>query len=62
VNIPKIDYVYNDDGEFLKIEVRYCDEMFVSELRGLSMFLVIGLETLSNEYKSYVNLEVIKGD
>ena len=61
INIPEINYFYSDKDGFLKITVdKYC-EVFASELRGISMFLTLGLEAISKKYKNFVNLKMSKG-
>lgn len=60
-SVPEVDFDFNDDGDFFKIVVKGWNKVFLSELRGISLFLTIGLEAVMKEYKNIVILNVNKG-
>ncbi|HPO49618.1 MAG TPA: ribosomal-processing cysteine protease Prp [Spirochaetota bacterium] len=60
-SVPEIDFDFDDDGDLFKIVVNDWNKIFLSELRGISLFLTIGLEAVKKEYKNIVILNVNKG-
>lgn len=61
-NIPGCDYLFEDkEGKFLVVINDY-DELYIGELRGISLLLAIGLEALSEKYKNNVKIRMSKGE
>lgn len=61
LNIPDLNFNYKDDGSIFIIDDIRCEDIFVSELRGVSMFFIVGLEAINKDNNS-IKLEIFKGE
>jgi uncharacterized protein YsxB (DUF464 family) len=59
INLKNVEFKIVDEKDYL-LTINGYNDRDRGELKGLSLFLTVGLKAISKEYKNYLKLKVIK--
>lgn len=57
-NIPLINLNFKDDKRLFFFEIKDFNKEFIGELRGITIFLVTGINSLLKDYSKYIKFEI----